>query len=584
MKHFLLVLIFVQISNQEEDFSLIHKREKRGSCSQENNGETATEAEVIVENSQVDGGESVPESVPRAPSVCMIHKQCATGEVCTKSGLCKSVTCQSDADCSSQINLPAKCQSRFPGTPKFCDPETTCESTEDCAKAGAHFRCDKISEQCKPSWGDCEITCDCFEQYGMILKQAICTNTVGGEGMVCMCRGENVAMCNSTQNKIVTTPQPTSTAVPTTTPEVIIETTGPADPGSASTTTTEPPTEPPTEIATEPPVDPGSESRPDPTCPPPNEKPPGKEGDSCVANTACAEPLQLICVKKPSEKVGKCAKVKCSGDGECTSATSLPSQCFGGFCADKECYEDEECPDGYACDDAGHCKRNLGSCQFECDCSDCDPTKCFRGHCFCMADHDSCNVAAVTVTATHLIDIATESAVTATESAVDGGTAVDENKGLKNRTEKFKPIPNLKYTPPKQNDEKCAVTKCPDGFEATPSGCYSLEVTESVDYQSASSTCSSKGGYLAEITTRKENKNLIYILKQKKIPIWMGLQKREDKFMWGSGKPFDYYPCGYDKKAKGDCVVRVGQKFKNVDCSQKKKVLCEVGPDKLNTF
>ena len=130
------------------------------------------------------------------------------------------------------------------------------------------------------------------------------------------------------------------------------------------------------------------------TCPAPPPDRQGFQGAPCMAHTACFAPMKLICAKKAPESAGSCRKVSCKSDPDCKGATDFPARCSRGSCARKECYEDSACPRGYACYE-GQCKKvicppsssrllqapppqDLGSCKYDCDCSQCDLTQCFR--------------------------------------------------------------------------------------------------------------------------------------------------------------------------------------------------------------
>eukprot|EP00091_Calanus_sinicus_P000463 TRINITY_DN10396_c0_g1_i1.p1 TRINITY_DN10396_c0_g1~~TRINITY_DN10396_c0_g1_i1.p1 ORF type:complete len:137 (-),score=16.71 TRINITY_DN10396_c0_g1_i1:91-501(-) len=80
---------------------------------------------------------------------CKIHHQCESWEVCTKSGICKALACQTDLDCENEVNLPSSCVSIVSGGQGFCYRETTCENDAECAKAGKDYRCQPNTHRCE---------------------------------------------------------------------------------------------------------------------------------------------------------------------------------------------------------------------------------------------------------------------------------------------------------------------------------------------------------------------------------------------------------------------------------------------------
>ena len=63
-----------------------------------------------------------------------------------------------------QVNLPTLCKGPLPKMPKSCSMEAYCKDNTECQKAGPNFVCHRDSGQCKPSFGDCETSCDCIQK------------------------------------------------------------------------------------------------------------------------------------------------------------------------------------------------------------------------------------------------------------------------------------------------------------------------------------------------------------------------------------------------------------------------------------
>jgi len=295
---------------------------------------------------------------------CRIHPECDFGEVCSKEGKCERITCKSTQDCERKVSLPTLCLAGV------CSSNTYCKSNAQCRKAGKDLVCENKSGQCKPQYGDCETTCDCLDNYGMMKGEAVCvgTGTFEERERVCLCRSDDIWFCGG--NKTVTSTPPTS-------PKPNKETT------TQKPTTTKPTTTAPS------------------VCPPVPSKDPGAEGGQCLVHSGCWHFLNLICLIRDStgqeEKgigqdsvlPGICKKVQCKKDGDCKKKTSLPSMCRGGLCSHGYCYHDDDCPKGYGCA-AGYCKVKFGSCEYDCDCGPCHIKSCINKTCYCKSKNDDC--------------------------------------------------------------------------------------------------------------------------------------------------------------------------------------------------
>jgi len=313
---------------------------------------------------------------------CQIHAECGGGEVCTREGQCVSLPCNTDQDCKNKVALPSKCYELYSGGPLYCDPEISCESDTDCKEAGENFRCQPDVLRCKPSFGKCgHEACDCVNNYGMQWGEAICTSTISSSflaGRVCMCRTPEKATCyaGSDPTIIATTPPPeaggTDESCKPTKPPIVEVSTLQIAGGDAPVTTTQ-------------------QAFQKNGCPVRSHIVSQQKGDKCWAHTGCFEDLLLICAKSKGQGSGTCKEVSCNSDGDCMHSTSLPSICTGGVCARKHCYAHSDCPQGYGCDGAGMCKKNYGSCEYDCDCGDCGDKQCFQEVCFCKDDSDVCS-------------------------------------------------------------------------------------------------------------------------------------------------------------------------------------------------
>jgi len=282
--------------------------------------------------------------------VCLIHSQCEHGEVCTTKGKCAKVPCKKKADCKAEVSLPTKCISAIRGLPKICTPDH-CTSNKDCLGMGPNYRCQPNTYQCKPSYGTCDDNCDCALKYNLEKKESTCTLTIGGsQSKVCMCRKENVAECSRSKP--------------------IIENVTPPPIEGGDTHTTEGPDE----------------------CPEGSSIVTGNKGDECSGHAGCFQDLKLECAIEQGKTVGQCKKLTCETDADCPDQTILPTECVCKHCMRKYCNGHDDCPEGFGCDGSGLCKRDHGTCEYECDCTHCHDVDCHNGVCFCQDDNDKCSI------------------------------------------------------------------------------------------------------------------------------------------------------------------------------------------------
>jgi len=283
--------------------------------------------------------------------VCLIHSQCEHGEVCTTKGKCAKVPCKKKADCKAEVSLPTKCISAIRGLPKICTPDH-CTSNKDCLGMGPNYRCQPNTYQCKPSYGTCDDNCDCALKYNLEKKESTCTLTIGGsQSKVCMCRKENVAECSRSK-------------------PIIENVTPPPIEGGDTQTTTEGPDE----------------------CPEGSSIVTGNKGDECSGHAGCFQDLKLECAIEQGKTVGQCKKLTCETDADCPDQTILPTECVCKHCMRKYCNGHDDCPEGFGCDGSRLCKRDHGTCEYECDCTHCHDVDCHNGVCFCQDDNDKCSI------------------------------------------------------------------------------------------------------------------------------------------------------------------------------------------------
>jgi len=328
---------------------------------------------------------------------------------------------------------------------------------------------------------------------------------------------------------------------------------------------------------------------------------------------------------------GKCEKLSCQSDKDCATSTSLPTRCSRGRCKVRHCYSNKECPRGYACDSGGHCKQDLGACKYDCDCSQCDAAICFKGHCICKAEHDECVVAPGQENPNYSLRGVSEKANPG-DGAGDGNASEKEGGGYgdwedvvnqvddsnelpvehKVQGENEQPMGEAMEQPTDQmgnsddgekynegeevekggeerqkefrkeefnSNKECLTCDCPPGWQKTEAGCYKLfkdRKKDKVGRKVAQRKCANEGGFLAEVTTRKEMVNLQLVFDNKVIPVWLGAQRMKgENFKWNSGVQFteDHVD---DDGNEGGCLIRRAQQKKVVSCDEKFYVLCEV--------
>jgi len=360
------------------------------------------------------------------------------------------------------------------------------------------------------------------------------------------------------------------------------------------------------------------------SCPlPRNNEPPGGPGAPCNAHTACFMRQGLVCAK-PMDGQGKCEKLTCKSDAECASSTSLPTRCSRGRCKVRHCYENSDCPRGYACDSGGQCKQDLGACKYDCDCSQCDAALCFKGHCICKAEHDECTVAPGQESPNYSLRGLNENAVyggeggDGNESQKEGGgdgdwedvNQLDDSNELPTIEHKLEvepvtrpmeqPLEQAQEPMENKNDgekyieggeghkqfreeefnsnKECLTCDCPPGWQKTDAGCYKLfkEKVDKVGKKTAQRMCAKEGGFIAEVTTKKEMVNLQLVFENRVIPVWLGAQRMKGgNFKWSSGVRFTEDQVD-DEGNEGGCLIRRAQHKKVVSCEEKFYVLCEV--------
>merc|ERR1719158_1788012 len=120
--------------------------------------------------------------------------------------------------------------------------------------------------------------------------------------------------------------------------------------------------------------------------------------------------------------------------------------------------------------------------------------------------------------------------------------------------------------------------ECPPGWQETAAGCYKLFKDQSKDKvgrKTAERKCAQEGGFIAEVTTKKETFNLQSVFDNKRIPVWLGAQRMKDgKFEWDSGDPFKEDQVD-EEGNDGDCLIRKAMKKLVAPCDAKFYVLCE---------
>jgi len=272
---------------------------------------------------------------------CEISKQCKNLSICTKDSICKRIACKNTEDCTNESFLPTKCETLFPGA-SYCTQQN-CETDADCGtnNEGLEHGCFS-DEQCKPNFGECESTCDCVENFKMKKGEAKCYRNK------CYCRSEILSKCFEAGPPPKTTKRNGNDK---------------NEPGIAV---------------------------PEGECPIEKTHSQVKKGEKCSAHSKCIQWGGLVCAKPSASENGLCKDIKCSSDAECLAESILPLKCMGGWCKRSACASNKDCPEGYGCFKDNQCKKILGDCQFDCDCSGCPGIQCFKEKCFCMNDADDC--------------------------------------------------------------------------------------------------------------------------------------------------------------------------------------------------
>ena len=122
--------------------------------------------------------------------------------------------------------------------------------------------------------------------------------------------------------------------------------------------------------------------------------------------------------------------------------------------------------------------------------------------------------------------------------------------------------------------------ECPEdhGWTNLETGCYKLfkEKKHKMSKNKAQELCQKENGYIAEVTTGKENLNLKLIFEKFIIPVWLGAHKNDGKeFTWNSGAKFKQLSLK-NKNAAGKCLTRNAISLVVTKCDGAFFVLCEI--------
>ncbi|XP_023345156.1 uncharacterized protein LOC111714294 isoform X3 [Eurytemora carolleeae] len=467
--------------------------------------------------------EEEPEVLPVPPvpgnSDCRLPLQCGGREICTKENKCESlVTCQKDEECSTKTKFPVSCE-YVTGDVQVC-MHKDCEGDDaKCKQVGPEYRC--FESQCKPTYGDCESSCDCVEKYNMRKGEGKCFNKQ------CLCRTDWIEKCDSGPKE---TPSLT-----TSTPMPLKGENSPAPAPYSTTSDTNastPYTTSPTPVVKD-------------SCILPPTRDYGKLGDPCSIQSSCVPFNDLVCVKNNGSAMGSCQKIECKTDEEC-SHSSFPMECGGGICRSKDCSE-TFCPDGYGCYSDGQCKRIMGNCKFVCDCGDCGEMDCFKNQCFCDNNFDDCG--------------SPTGYVSKTDPTLAGG---------------------ISYS--KQPSDECTEPECSSDWMKTSAGCYKL-LPEQSTFDEAVAKCKEEKGFLAKVDSKKKMEELLKsVLKDGTISAWIGAKKEGDTIKWISDNSvIGYSPSAYARietdPAKA-CVRTISLNWQNSACTEKLSPLCEMATGK----
>jgi len=429
---------------------------------------------------------------------CQINGQCRGGQICTKNGKCEKVVCSKNKQiCSTEAfyKKSSRCR-RLSATFSVCIPRR-CLAQTDCEPQGSYSKSSNYGcfkdRQCKPTYGECDDFCDCVEKYNMIEGEAYCYKKQ------CYCRTMSVASCfregpPQTIKPVKTIKGGTSTAVC--------------------------------------PVDPPFHR--------------SKQGEPCRVHSACHpfNPRGSVCIVKPGQPEGVCKKrrdVPCSCQKDCDDASTQYMKCRKGFCRRAGCYADKDCSPGYACYKDNQCRKVLGDCVYDCDCSPCPGIQCFKEKCFCMNDQDICESANGFI------------------SMLQGRSAVKGKKTL------------------------CIPKTCPEGWTSTQSGCYNLIKDGTFNLEEAVAKCSEKKGYVAEMSSLLEFEEVFKNgMVSETSKFWLGAKKtygQQMTWMTHPERPI-FWKSDYHKESEGDCLHANGVSWENTACDVKMQVLCEI--DDLN--
>jgi len=423
---------------------------------------------------------------------CQINGQCRGGQICTINGKCEKVVCSENKEiCSTKAfyKKSSRCKRLSADfsvcIPRRCLAQTDCEPQGD--NSTSSYGCFK-DRQCKPTYGECDDFCDCVQKYKMIEGEAYCYKKQ------CYCRTMSVASCFregptvEAENKPVIARGLTSVC----------------------------------------PVDPPFHR--------------SKQGEPCRVHSACHpfNPKGMVCIVKPGQPEGVCKKrkdVPCSCQKDCDDASTQYMKCRKGFCRRGHCYADKDCSPGYACYKDNQCRKVLGDCVYDCDCSPCPGIQCFKEKCFCMNDQDICESANGYI------------------SKLQSRSAVKERK------------------------TSCIPKTCPKGWTETQSGCYNLIQDGTFSLEEAVAKCSEKKGYVAEMSSLLEFEEVFKSgMVSKTSKFWLGAKKSDNQQMTWMTHPQRpiFWKSDYHKESEGDCLHANGLSWENTACDVKMQVLCEI--------